>query len=124
MSKTSAGRISAMLFFLLLIVGAGFCIQRLTEDVALGKYFTHLSDFRYEMVFLISYILIIIFLLRYGFYLAVNTVNWEIVKNDFLYLLNKKHFSKTQWILNLLLFWSALAGFIYSLAISTMQGSL
>lgn len=124
MTKTSPGRKCAILFFLLLILGAAFCVQRLTQDIAAGKYFSRLDEFRYEILFLTSYLLIIIFVLRYGYYLAVDRVSWEIVKNDFLYLLNKKHFSKFQWILNLLLFWLALGGFIYSLAVSAMKGNL
>ncbi len=71
-----------------------------------------------------DYLLIILFLLRYGYYLAIDKVNWAIVKDDFLFLLNKRYFTKTQWMLNVLLFWLALAGFIYSLAISTMKGAL
>lgn len=124
MTKTSFGRISAILFFLLLVLGATLCIQRLTQDIAAGKYFSCLEEFRYEIIFLAAYLLIIIFLLRYGYYLAINRVDWEIVKNDLLYLLNKKYFTKFQWVLNLLLFWLALGGFIYSLVISAMKGSL
>ncbi len=124
MPKLSFGRITAILFFLLLIVGAVFCLQRLSVEISAGRYFSHPEEFRYKLIFLISYILIILFALRYGYYLATNRVNWRIVKMDFFYLLNKKYFSKLQWILNVLLFWLALIGYIYSLAISAMQGNL
>lgn len=124
MTKISFGRISAILFFLLLVLGAALCVQRLSQDIAAGKYFSHPDGFRYEIIFLSAYLVIIVFLLRYGYYLAINKVDWEIVKNDFLYLLNRKYFGKFQWILNLLLFWLALGGFIYSLVISAMKGNL
>ena len=124
MAKISIGRITAIFFFLLLVAGAVFCLQRLGEDISAGKYFRYPDELRYEIVFLTSYVLIILLVLRYGYYLAVNRVDWNIIKNDFLYLLNKKYFSKAQWILNVLLFWLALIGFIYSLAISAMKGSL
>ncbi len=124
MAKISIGRITAIFFFLLLVTGAAFCLQRLGEDISMGKYFRYPEELRYEIAFLTSYILIILLVLRYGYYLAVNRVDWNIIKNDFLYLLNKKYFSKVQWMLNVLLFWLALIGFIYSLAISAMRGSL
>ncbi len=124
MAKISFRRLSAILFFLLLLVGAIFCLQRLNQDISTGKYFSRPEEFRYEVVFLVSYILIILFVLRYGYYLAVNRVNWETVKADPLYLLNKKYFTRGQWILNLLSFWAAIIGFIYSLAISAMKGNL
>lgn len=124
MPKVSINRITAILFFLLLLVGAVFCLQRLAGDIAEGRYFTGMEEVRYEIIFLTSYILIILLLLRYGYYLAINRVNWKNIKDDFLYLLNKKYFSKTQWMLNVLLFWLALAGFVCSLAISAMKGNL
>lgn len=124
MARISIGRVSAILSFLALLVGAGFCLQRLAEDISIGKYFSRPEELRYEIAFLASYLFIIIIVLRYGYYLAVNRVDWETVKGDFLYLLNRKHFTKTQWILNVLLFWLALVGFIYSLVISTMKGNL
>ena len=124
MAKRALSRLSTILFFLLLLVGAIFCGQRLNQDISTGKYFSHPEEFRYEVVFLVSYILIILFVLRYGYYLAVNRVNWETVKADPLYLLNKKYFTRAQWISNLLWFWAAIIGFIYSLAISAMQGKL
>lgn len=120
----SLGRISAILFFLLLVVGAIFSLLRLWQDISTGKYFSRPEELRYEIIFLTSYILIILFVLRYGYYLAVNRVDWEIVKYDLLYLLNKKYFTRYQWILNLLLFWLSLIGFIFSLAISAMKGNL
>ncbi len=124
MVKISIGRLSAILFFLALFVGAVFCLQKLEEDISAGKYFSHPEELRYEIISLTSYVLIILFVLRYGYYLAVNRVNWGIVKDDFAYLLNKRYFSKIQWALNVLLFWLALIGFIYSLAISAMKGNL
>ncbi|MFC1632132.1 hypothetical protein ACFL1I_07590 [Candidatus Omnitrophota bacterium] len=124
MAKNSFGRTVAVLLFFLLLIGAAFSMQRLTEDINSGKYFTNLGEFRYEAGFLASYLLIIILLLRYGYYLAINRVHWGIVKNDFLFLLNKKYFSRTQWVINILLFWLSLGGFIYSLAISAMKGNL
>lgn len=124
MSKISIGRVTGILFFLSLIVGAVFCLQRLNQDISTGKYFSRPEELRYEIIFLTSYIFIILFLLRYGYYLAINRVSWHNLREDFLYLLNKKHFSKIQWMINMLLFWIALIGFIYSLTISTMKGSL
>ena len=124
MTKIIFGRITAILFFLLLLIGAAFCLARMGEDISSGKYFQNPAEFRYEVIFLSSYILIIIFVLRYGYYLAKGKVNWKAVKDDFLYLLSEKHFTKFQWILNILLFWLALIGFIYSLAISAMKGNL
>lgn len=124
MAKISIRRSSAILFFLLLVVGAVFCLQRLSEDISAGKYFTQHQEFYQEVVLLGSYILIILFLLRYGFYLAINRVDWTTIREDFLYLLNKKYFSKIQWLFNVLLFWLSLVGFIYSLAISAMKGNL
>ena len=124
MAKISIGRFTAVLIFLLFLVGAAFCLQRIAEDIFIGKYFSRPQEFRHEIIFLTSYILIILFLLRYGYYLAIDRVNWRVVKDDFLYLLNRKHFSKFPWLLNVLLFWLALVGFIYSLAISAMKGSL
>ncbi|MBL7091965.1 MAG: hypothetical protein ISS24_01000 [Candidatus Omnitrophica bacterium] len=124
MARISIGRASAILSFLALLAGAGFCLQRLAEDISIGKYFSRPEELHYEIAFLASYLFIIIIVLRYGYYLAVNRVSWETIKGDFLYLLNRKHFTKTQWILNVLLFWLALAGFIYSLVISTMKGNL
>ncbi|UCB57220.1 MAG: hypothetical protein JSV30_01115 [Candidatus Omnitrophota bacterium] len=120
----SVGRIMAILFFLSLIVGGVFCLQRLAEDITAGKYFSNPEDLRYEIIFLTSYIFIILFVLRYGYYLAIGRVNWKTAKDDFIYLLNKKHFSKTQWLLNMLLFWLSLIGFVYSMAISVMKGNL
>ena len=124
MTKIFIRRLSAVMFFLLLVVGAVFCLQRLQQDISIGKYFRQPEELHYEIVFLTAYIFIITFVLRYGYYLAINRVNWEIIKDDFLYLLNKKFFTKTQWVLNVLLFWLALIGFIYSLIISTMKGNL
>lgn len=124
MTKLSAGRITAISFFLILIIGAYFCFQRLAEDIASGKYFTHAQELQHQIVFLVAYTLIILLALRYGYYLAIGKVSWATIKNDFLYLLNRRHFSKWQWIINIILFWLALVGFVYSLAISTMQGSL
>jgi len=124
MAKLSIGRFMAVLIFLLLLVGAAFCLQRIADDISIGKYFSYPQEFRYEITFLVSYILIILFLLRYGYYLAVNRVSWKIVKDDFLFLLNRRHFSKGQWLLNVSLFWLALIGFIYSLAVSAMKGTL
>ena len=124
MPKISKERLTAIIFFLLLIVGAVFSLVRLREDIVLGKYFQHPEELSYEIGFLSSYVLIILLVLRYGYYLGVNRVSWKILKGDFLYLLNKKYFSKFQWVLNVLLFWMALIGFIYSLAISTMKGNL
>ena len=123
MAKISIGRLSAILFFLALVVGAVFCLQKLEEDISAGKYFNHPEELRYEIIFLASYVLIILFVLRYGYYLAINRVNWAILKDDFAYLLNKKYFSRIQWALNILLFWLALIGFIYSLTISAMNGN-
>ena len=124
MAKLPFGRITAILFFLLLVAGAVFCLQKVREDIVIGKYFSRPEELRYETVSLVSYVLIILFLLRYGYYLAKDTVNWEAIKGDFLYLLNKKYFTTIQWMFNVLLFWLALFGFIYSLAISAMKGSL
>ena len=124
MVKISSGRVTAVLFFALLIVGAGFCLQRLSEDISQGKYFSNQDELRYELTFLASYLLIIGLLLRYGYYLAVNRVNWAIVRDDFFYLLNKRYFGKFQWGLNILLFWLSLIGFVLSLAISAMRGFL
>jgi len=124
MTKVSIGRISAILVFLILLVGAGFCFQRLIEDISEGRYFTHPQELHYELTFLVAYSLIILLTLRYGYYLAIGRVNWAILKDDFLYLLNKKYFSRFQWIINVILFWLTLTGFIYSLAISTMKGNL
>lgn len=124
MSKISIGRVSAILFFMLLLLGAALCLQRLGQDISVGKYFSRPEELRYETVFLASYLFIILFVLRYGYYLAINRVSWGIIKDDFAYLLNRRYFSKTQWMLNVLLFWLALIGFIYSLAISAMKGSL
>ena len=122
MTKLSGGRIMAIAFFLILVIGAGFCFQRLAEDISSGKYFTHTGEFHHQLAFLIAYVLIILLALRYGYYLAIGRVNWSTIKNDFLYLLNRRHFSKWQWAINIILFWLVLAGFIYSLAISIMQG--
>lgn len=124
MAKISFGRVTAILFFLSLIVGAVFCLQRLEQDIFIGEYFSQPEELRHEIVFLTAYIFIIIFVLRYGYYLAINRVNWKIVKEDFLYLFNKKFFTKTQWRLNVLLFWLALTSFICSLIISVMKGNL
>lgn len=124
MTKISIGRITAILFFLLLIVGAAFSLQRLALDISVGEYFSRPGELRYEITFLLSYIFIILFVLRYGYYLAINRVTWKNIKEDFFYLLNKKFFTRPQWILNMLLFWVALIGFISSLAISAMKGSL
>ena len=124
MTKISIGRVSAILSFLVLLAGAGFCLQRLAEDISTGKYFSQPQELRYEIAFLASYLFIIIIVVRYGYYLAINRVNWGTIKDDFLYLLNKKYFTKTQWVLNVLLFWLALIGFVCSLAISAMKGNL
>lgn len=124
MAKICVGRVTAILSFLLLVLGAVFCLQRLTQEISAGKYFSQSDELRYEIVFLASYIIIILFVLRYGYYLAINRVNWGNIKDDFLFLLNKKYFTKPQWMLNVLLFWLALVGFIYSLAISAMKGNL
>ena len=124
MAKISIGRVTAILFFSSLIAGAIFCLQRLAQDISIGKYFSQPEEFRYEIAFIASYLFIIIFVLRYGYYLATNKVTWETIKGDFVYLLNRKYFSKTQWMINVLLFWLALTGFIYSLAISAMKGNL
>jgi hypothetical protein len=118
------GRIAAVSFFLLLLLGAIFCILKLGEDIYAGKYFNRPEEFRYEAAFLTSYILIILLVLRYGYYLAANKVSWKIIGDDFFYLLNKKYFGRVQWVINVILFWMAVAGFIYSLAISTMKGYL
>ena len=124
MAKISIGRVTAILFFSSLIVGAIFCLQRLVQDISIRKYFSQPEELRHEIAFIASYLFIIIFVLRYGYYLATNKVTWETIKGDFVYLLNRKYFSKTQWMINLLLFWLALIGFIYSLAISAMKGNL
>ncbi|MCQ9208496.1 MAG: hypothetical protein NG712_03870 [Omnitrophica bacterium] len=124
MAKISTGRFLAILTFLLLLVGAAVSFQRIAEDISIGKYFNQPQEFRYEIIVLTSYILIILFLLRYGYYLAVNRVNWKIIKDDPLFLLNRRHFAKPQWLFNLLLFWLGLIGFIYSLAVSAMKGTL
>lgn len=123
MGKISWQRALAILFFGGLIAGAVFCFQRLSQDIGTGRYFSNSQETKYEIVFILSYILIILFMLRYGYYLAVNRVDWAGIKDDFLYLLNKKYFTQGQWIVNVLLFWLALAGFIYSLSISVMKGS-
>lgn len=124
MTKVAVGRIIAGLLFLLLLVGALFCLQRIGEDISAGRYFAQSGEFRYKIVFLISYLLIIFFVLRYGYYLAMNRVSWDIIKDDFLYLLNRKYFTQGQWLLNVLLFWLAFIGFVSSLAISIMKGNL
>lgn len=124
MSRISIGRLNAIIFLLLLIVGAVYCLQLVRDDIITGKYFSLPVELRYEIIFLASYLFIIIFILRYGYYLAINRVTWEDVRADFLYLLNKKYFSKTQWAINMLLFWLSLVGFIYSLTISAMKGNL
>lgn len=124
MPKISFGRLVAIVFFLSLVAAAAFCWQKVGEDISTGKYFAHPQDLHYEIIFLATYLFIILFVLRYAYYLAINRVRWKTLKDDFLYLLNRKYFTKTQWILNLLLFWLALIGFIYSLAISTMKGAL
>lgn len=123
MKKISWRRASAILFFCVLIAGAVFCVQRLSQDIVTGRYFSNPQETKYEIIFILSYILIISFMLRYGYYLAVNKVDWAVIKDDFLYLLNKKYFTRGQWVINVLLFWLALAGFIYSLSISVMKGS-
>jgi hypothetical protein len=124
MVKISGGRISAIVFFFSLLSAGIFCLQRVIQDIEAGKYFNNPDEFFHEIVFLCSYILIIFFVIRYGYYLAINRVNWKNIKDDFIYLLNKKYFSKVQWILNILLFWLSLIGFIFSLVISTMKGGL
>ena len=124
MAKISIGRVTAILFFLLLVVGAVFSLQKVIQEISLGNYFKYAERLRIDISSLVIYSLITIFILRYGYYLAINRVTWETIKGDFLYLLNKRYFSKTQWILNVLLFWLSLAGFIYYLAISAMKGSL
>lgn len=124
MVKIPVGRISAILFFLLLTIGASFSLHNLVEDIVVGKYFTQPEELHFEIAFIISYIFIIILLLRYGYYLAKNQVNWLVIKDDFLYVLNRKYFSQRQWLINVLLFWISLIGFIYALAISTMKGHL
>ncbi|MBN3038911.1 MAG: hypothetical protein JW869_05785 [Candidatus Omnitrophica bacterium] len=123
MAKISMNRITATLFFLALLSGAVFCVERIAEDIATGRYFANVQEIRYDIGFLASYTLIILFVLRYGYFLAVNRVNWSNVKDDFIYLLNRKYFNRTQWVINILLFWLALIGFIYSLAISAMKGN-
>jgi len=124
MPKNSFGRFIAIVFFLSLAAAAAFSCQKVGEDISTGKYFAHPQDLHYEIIFLAAYLFIILFVLRYGYYLAINRVQWRTLKDDFLYLLNRRYFTKSQWILNLLLFWLALIGFIYSLAISTMKGAL
>ncbi|MBN2097513.1 MAG: hypothetical protein JW714_03425 [Candidatus Omnitrophica bacterium] len=124
MGKLSLQRLSAILFFGMLLAGALFCALRLKEDIALGKYFSNPEELRYDIIFLTSYAFIVLFILRYGYYLAINKVQWRTLKDDYLYLLSKKYFTKTQWLINILLFWLALSGFFYSLTISTMQGNL
>ena len=123
MAKISIGRINAILFFLLLTVGAMFCLLRLSEDITSEKYFTRPDEIHYEATYISTYILIILFALRYGYYLAINRVNWAIIKDDFLFLLNRKYFSKVQWVLNVLLFWITFVSFIISLSISTLKGN-
>lgn len=122
MSRSKFSRFSAVLFFLALLGGALFCMFRLADDIHAQNYFVRESELKHEIIFLTSYILIILFVLRYGYYLAVNRVGWKEVKDDYIFLLNKKYFSRTQWILNILLFWFSLIGFIYSLALSAMKG--
>jgi hypothetical protein len=124
MAKISAGRLTALVFFSSLIAGAVFCLHRLQQDIIAGKYFSHPEELRYEIIFLSSYALIILFLLRYGYYLAINKINWQTIKDDFLYLLNKRYFSRGQWIFNVVLFWMAVITFVCSLAISVMKGNL
>jgi hypothetical protein len=124
MPKISFGRLAAIVFFLSLVAAAAFSLQRVGEDISAGKYFAQPRDFHYEVAFLASYFFIILLVLRYGYYLAINRVQWKTLKDDFLYLLNRKYFTKTQWVINVSLFWLALIGFIYSLAISTMKGAL
>jgi len=124
MPKISVGRATAILFFLIVLIGAGLSLQRMAEDIFAEKYFNQPQELYQEIIFLSSYILIILLALRYGYYLAIDRVNWQTIKDDFLYLLNKRHFSKTQWVLNVLLFWLTLAGFVLCLAFSTMKGNL
>jgi hypothetical protein len=120
----SIGRISALIFFLLLIVGAVYCLELIRHDIIIEKYFSNPEELRYEIISLASYLFITIFILRYGYFLAINRVTWENIRADLLYLLNDKYFNKTQWVINMLLFWLSLIGFIYSLTISAMKGSL
>lgn len=124
MAKISIGRITAILFFLMLVVGAVFSLQKATQDIYSGNYFRYPEKLHFDISSLVSYILITIFILRYGYYLAINRVTWGTIKDDFLYLLNRRYFTKVQWILNVLLFWLSLTGFVYYLAISAMKGSL
>lgn len=124
MPKISAGRAAAILFFLIVVIGAGLSLQRMAEDIFAEKYFNQPQELYQEIIFLSSYILIILLALRYGYYLAIDRVNWQTIRDDFLYLLNRRYFSKTQWVLNVLLFWLTLAGFVLSLALSTMKGNL
>jgi hypothetical protein len=124
MVKLFGRRISAVVFFFSLLVAGVLCLQRVIQDIEAGKYFNNPDEFFHEIVFLSSYALIIFFIIRYGYYLAIDRVNWKNIKDDFIYLLNRKYFSKTQWIINLLLFWLSLFGFIFSLVISTMKGRL
>lgn len=123
MEKKSWQRAAAILFFCGLVAGAVFCVLRLSQDIAAGRYFRNPQEIKYEIVFISSYVLIIAFMLRYGYYLAVNRIDWTVIKEDFLYLLSKKYFTRAQWVINVLLFWLALAGFIHSLSISVMKGS-
>lgn len=123
MAHIKFSRFIAVLLFLALLGGAVFCMFRLADDIYAQNYFVCESELRYELIFLTSYVLIILFVLRYGYYLAVNRVSWKDVKDDYIFLLNKKYFSRTQWILNVLLFWFSLIGFIYSLALSAMKGN-
>lgn len=124
MKRLSFNRLSAILFFLLLVVGAVYCLQILSENIASGKYFLQPEQLRQEIALLVSYLLIIFLVLRYGYYLAVDRVNWQTLKDDFLFLLNRKYFTKQQWLINVFLFWLALIGFIYSLAVSATKGAL
>lgn len=123
MRKIFIERISAILLFLLLIVGAVFCLLRLSEDISSGRYFSRAGEIHYDIIYITTYVLIILFALRYGYYLALDRVNWKIIKDDFLFLLNKKYFSKVQWIINVLLFWLSFVSFIISLSISTLKGN-
>ena len=124
MANLSFSRINAILFFISLLVGAIFTLEHIFDDILVGRYFANPQELRYEIIFLCSYLLIILFILRYGYFLAVNRIDWSGLKNDFLFLLNRRYFSPTQWLINILLFWMAVAGFVYSLAISTMKGGL
>jgi len=122
--KAIIGKVTAKIFFISLLAGALVCFHRVGQDVVDGKYFTDPERFRYELVSLTSFVLIILLMLRFGFYIFINKVDWAIVKDDFLYLLNRKYFNGFQWAINQILFWLALTGFIYALAVSTMEGTL